>query len=174
MSTDFIEVPEGVDVNVTGKEVKVKGKTGELSRAYPFKEIEVKKEENKVLVTQKNKSSVSRTLVGTYMSHIKNMITGAQKPFVYRLKVAFTHFPITVSATSSEFSVQNFLGEKRPRKARIPEGVKVSVKGDEITVESPDIELAGKTATLIELTTKVRNKDKRIFQDGIYIVEKGK
>jgi len=176
MSTDTydIAVPQGVEVKIEKDILRVKGPKGEVARPFPHKSVEVKAESNKVIISPKDKSSQTKTLVGTFNSHIKNMIAGVQNPYVYKLKVAFTHFPITVSSSASEFSVQNFLGEKKPRKVRLPQGVKVSVQGDRITVESADIELAGKVATLLEHSTKVSNKDRRIFQDGIYLVEKGK
>ena len=176
MSTDpfSIDVPQGVDVMVERGVLKVKGPKAELQRPFPHKSIMIKSEGQKVLIDAKDKSSSSRALVGTFNSHLKNMIAGVQQPYIYKLKIAYTHFPITVTATGSEFSVQNFLGEKKPRKVKIPQGAKVTIQGDKITIESADIEIAGKTATLIELSTKIRNRDRRVFQDGIFLTERGK
>ena len=175
MSTDYsIELPQGVSAEVENSMMAVKGPAAELRRKFPNKKIDIKVEGSKISLKTRDKSSSTRALAGTYNSHIKNMVAGAQKPFIYKLKVAFSHFPITVNVSGSEFAVQNFLGEKRPRKFKLPAGAKVSVKGDIITVESSDIELAGRIATLIEQTTRIRGRDRRVFQDGIYIVEKGK
>ncbi|HKZ49823.1 MAG TPA: 50S ribosomal protein L6, partial [Candidatus Nanoarchaeia archaeon] len=172
-STAVIEVPQGVEVIVGKDHVHIKGPKGDLKRTFPQKSIEIKVDAGKVTVAPRDKSSSTRALVGTFNSHIKNMITGAQTPFVYKLKIAYTHFPVTVSVSGSDFSVANFLGEKKPRKASLPKGVKVSIQGDKITIESPDIESAGKAATLIEQTTRISKRDRRVFQDGIFIVEKG-
>lgn len=69
--------------------------------------------------------------------------------------------------------IQNFLGERYPRKAEILETVKVEVKGEIITVTGIDKEKVGQTAANIERATKVKNRDIRVFQDGIYIVKRG-
>jgi len=135
-------VPQGVEVIVGKDHVHIKGPKGDLKRTFPQKSIEIKVDAGKVTVAPRDKSSSTRALVGTFNSHIKNMITGAQTPFVYKLKIAYTHFPVTVSVSGSDFS--------------------------------PDIESAGKAATLIEQTTRISKRDRRVFQDGIFIVEKGK
>ena len=69
--------------------------------------------------------------------------------------------------------IKNFLGESAPRKLRIHAGVTVKVNGDIVRIESVDKELAGMTASDIELVTRIRNRDRRVFQDGIFIVRKG-
>ena len=69
--------------------------------------------------------------------------------------------------------IQNFLGERYARKADILETVKVEVKAEIITVTGIDKEKVGQTAANIERATKVKNRDIRVFQDGIYIVKRG-
>ena len=100
------------------------------------------------------------------------MIAGVQKPYVYKLKVIGTHFPITVNQQGEEMQIQNFLGEKKPRKVKLIKEVTVKIQGDIVTVESADVEKAGMIASRIEQATRVRRKDRRTFQDGIYIIEK--
>ena len=46
------------------------------------------------------------------------------------------------------------------------------IKGDIIIVEGIDKELAGQTAARIEQSTRITNKDRRVFQDGCYITDK--
>jgi len=53
-----------------------------------------------------------------------------------------------------------------------PSGAEVKIEEQIIIVESPDLELAGQTAASIEKLCKITNRDRRIFQDGIYIYEK--
>jgi len=174
MSIKFITIPAGLEVKTEKDTIIVKGPKGELRREFPSKVIEVVSADGKLEVKAKEKTAFGRTLVGTFTAHIKNMIAGIQTPYVYTLKFTFTHFPMTVSVSGSEFQVQNFLGAKKPRKIKLPAGVKVSVQGDIIKVESADLELAGKAATLIEQSTRISGRDRRIFQDGIYITQKGK
>ena len=100
------------------------------------------------------------------------MIKGVAEGHVYRLKICSGHFPMNVSVSGNEFSVANFLGEKTPRKLSVKEGASVKVEGQEVVVESMNKELAGQTAADIELLTKVKGRDRRIFQDGIFIINK--
>ncbi|HDL15060.1 MAG TPA: 50S ribosomal protein L6, partial [Euryarchaeota archaeon] len=72
----------------------------------------------------------------------------------------------------NEVIVENFLGERVPRKTEIFGICKVKVKGQEVTVEGINKEDVGQTAARLEQLTKIKGKDRRIFQDGIYLIEK--
>ena len=111
-------------------------------------------------------------MMNTIAQHVRNMIKGVQKKFEYKLKVCFSHFPMTVKQEDRKIIVQNFLGEKVPREMTLPEGVEVKVDKTEIIVRSVDKELAGQAAANFETITKIRGRDKRVFQDGIYITNK--
>ena len=100
------------------------------------------------------------------------MIKGVQQPYTYRLKICSGHFPMNVSISGDQFIVKNFLGEKSPRTLKLKKGATVKVEGDQILVESCSKELAGQQASDIELLTAKRNRDLRVFQDGIYMIEK--
>ena len=100
------------------------------------------------------------------------MIKGLDEGFQYKLQVASVHFPMSVKVENDELVVSNFLGEKKDRRIKLVKGVDVKVDKDIIEIQSIDIEKAGQCAANIEKGTKVRNKDRRIFQDGIFIVEK--
>ena len=113
-------------------------------------------------------------MIGTFKSHIDNLMTGAAEGHVYQLKIASSHFPMTATINNQEFTVQNFLGGKVPRVIKVKEGVDVKIEGDIITIESTDKEAAGQTAGDIEQMCRITNKDRRIFQDGIYIIKKSK
>ena len=68
--------------------------------------------------------------------------------------------------------ISNFLGERKPRSAKIMGDSKVEIKGDTVVVSGIDKELVGQTMANIEQATKVRGFDIRVFQDGIYLVDK--
>jgi large subunit ribosomal protein L6 len=68
--------------------------------------------------------------------------------------------------------IENFMGEKAPRTARIVGDVEVEVSGDEITVKGIRLQDVSQTAANIEQATKVKGKDLRVFLDGIYVYEK--
>ena len=84
----------------------------------------------------------------------------------------YNHFPISIKFNENEAIIKNFLGEKIPRKLKILDGVEVKLDNEIIMVSSCDKELAGQTAANFEKTTKIRNKDRRIFQDGIWLISK--
>jgi large subunit ribosomal protein L6 len=89
------------------------------------------------------------------------------------MKTVFSHFPIKNIVEGNHLVIQNFLGERAPRKADILPDVKVEVKAETITVSGVDKERVGQTAANIERATKVTNRDIRVFQDGIYIIKRG-
>lgn len=146
---EVIRVPQGVQVTITGSSLKVKGKAGELARKK------------------------TRALVGTYSAHIRNMVRGAETPFEYKMKICFSHFPIKTKVQGEIFLIENFLGERTARKARIMGGTKIKVAGEEISLTGPNVEEVSQTAANIEQACKIRGFDARVFQDGIYITSKG-
>ena len=169
-----VDIPDGVTVTMDGHTVKVKGPKGELSREFVHPRLEIKIDGGKVVVRSELPKKKEAALVGTWAGHISNMIRGSKEGWEYHLKVRYSHFPIKtkVDKNTHQLVIENFLGEKHPRFARILDGVDVTVKGEDIIVRSVDIEKAGQTAANIERATIIRNYDPKVFQDGIYIVKK--
>lgn len=167
-----IEIPEGVEVGIEGSEVKVKGAEGEVKREFNFRGLEVRKEDKKIVIGNKKSTKKEKKMMNTNAAHIRNMIKGVQEKFEYKMKIVFSHFPMTVDVQGNEAVIKNFLGEKVPRKVKIPEGAEVKIEGQEVTITSADREVAGQAAANFETATKIRNRDNRIFQDGIYITKK--
>jgi large subunit ribosomal protein L6 len=169
-----VRIPEGVEVSIDGMKVKVKGPKGELERDFShargiLMRLDEDEEGKKVVVEAYFANRRLKALVGTVASHIENMITGVTKGFRYKLKIVYSHFPVTVKVEGDKVVIENFLGEKAPRIARIMPGVKVKVQKDDVIVEGIDIEAVGQTAANIEQATKVKGFDRRVFVDGIYI-----
>ncbi len=171
-----VEIPENVKVKIEGLKVEVKGPKGSLVRDFSHaRDIQIYKKDNKVIVETFFANRKKKALVGSIAAHINNMIKGVTKGFTYKLKIVYSHFPISVKVVGKEVIIENFLGEKAPRKAKIiGDDVKVTVKGDDIIVEGIDIEHVGQTAANIELATKIKGYDPRVFMDGIYIYEREK
>jgi large subunit ribosomal protein L6 len=98
------------------------------------------------------------------------MIMGVEEGFTYKLKIVFAHFPISVKVKGKEIHVENFFGERSPRISKIiGEDTKVKVLAEDVLVEGPSLEDVSQTAANLESSTKVKNKDQRVFLDGLYI-----
>lgn len=174
MMEQEIEIPDGVTVDIAGPQVTVKGPNGQLSRRLTHPRVKIQKTDGKVLVLSEFPRVREKSLVGTFTAHIKNMIHGAEKDFEYQMKIVYSHFPMKVNVRGDKFVIENFMGERAPRHADIYENVKVAVKGSDVIVTGNDIELVGQTAANIERATRIKGYDPRVFQDGIYIVHKGR
>jgi large subunit ribosomal protein L6 len=167
-----ITLPSGVEISLKHNEIKVKGPEGEILKEINFANLDVSVSNGVFKIGHKVASKKEKRLINTLYAHIKNMIEGVQKKFEYTLKVASSHFPMTVKVEGNNAIIKNYYGEKTDRKTQIPKGVEVQVNKDIITVKSVDKELAGQVAANFENVTKVRNRDRRIFQDGVYIINK--
>lgn len=171
LSTD-IAFTDAVQIDVAGDVFKVKGPNGVLERKFLSKVVTISKADKKISLKSDLLSRNGKREMYTFASHIKNMINGVQNSYVYKLKVCSGHFPISVKLEKDKFLITNFFGEKIPRTSYISEGVKVKQEGDIITVEGPDLEKVSQTAANFETATKITNRDRRRFQDGIYLIEK--
>ena len=168
-----IPIPDNVEVQIKEKKVVVRGPKGVLERDFSYaRSIQILKQDKEVIVRAYFAKSREKALVGTIAAHISNMITGVTKGFRYWLKIIFTHFPVSVRVEGDKVIIENFLGEKAPRIAKIHGNVKVEVRDTDIVVEGIDIEAVAQTAANIELATKVKGFDRRVFADGIYIYKK--
>ncbi len=170
---DSVEIPVGVEVKIEDGIIYAKGKQGTVKRRIAVKNIRIEVKENSIEVSAENATKNEKTNLYTYAAHIRNMIKGVTAGYKYSLKVCASHFPMNVSVAGNELIVKNFIGEKIPRKLKIPAEVKVKVEGDIVVVEGADKEITGQCAASIEQLTRRPGFDKRIFQDGIYIIEKG-
>jgi len=168
-----ITIPEGVEISLDTNIITVKGEKGSINRIFSHPRIDIKVKNKVVEIHCKNPRKKQKALTGTFVAHINNMIKGVTEGFEYKMKTVFSHFPIKTSVEGNEFVIQNFLGERSSRKAKILEGVVVEAKGDEVTVRGIDKEKVGQTTANIERATVVRNRDIRVFQDGVYRIAKG-
>lgn len=169
--TETVEIPEGVQASVEGRTVTVQGEKGSISREFPHPQVDITTD-GEITLHCKKGSNRERTIIKSYTSHLRNMVEGVVEGHHYELKVCSGHFPMNVSLQGDTLEVKNFLGEKQPRTLPVLEGVDVKVEDDTITVDAVDKELAGQMAANIERLTRITNKDRRIFQDGIYMTIK--
>jgi len=167
-----ITIPEGVTVAIEDGLAKVKGPLGEVQKNVNLYRIDLKIEDGKIIIGNMKSTKRQKKMINTIAAHLTNMTNGVVEKFEYKLKICFSHFPFTVNVSGKDIEIKNFLGEKISRNVNVPEGVEIDIQKEIITVTSIDKELAGQAAANFEIATKIRGKDSRVFQDGIYITEK--
>ncbi|MEX2017368.1 MAG: 50S ribosomal protein L6 [Candidatus Pacearchaeota archaeon] len=169
-----IKIPEGVEVEIRDhNKITVKGPQGESSKEFKVNNLTFEKKGDEIVIGNKKATKNEKKMINTIRAHVKNMLAGILEKFEYKLKVCYNHFPFTVEIKGKEAVIKNFLGEKVPRKVMIPDGVEVKIEKEIITITSNDKEIAGQAAANLETATKIRLRDRRIFQDGIFITSKG-
>ncbi len=168
-----IKLPEGVTAKFENYILTIKGEKGENSRVFSHPKINIKLDGNIIKIYSKNVRRKDKAIIGTFIAHMNNMIKGVTQGFEYKMKTVFSHFPIKTIVEDNKFIIQNFLGERSPRHAKILDGVNVDIKGENITVTGINKEKVGQTVANIERATAVKNRDIRVFQDGVYRISKG-
>src|SRR5205809_8077249 len=114
-------------------------------------------------------------MLGTAAAHVRNMLKRVTQGYRYELRTVYAHFPVTVKGDEKAkvLKIENCTGEKTPRYAKIAEGAKVEVKGEDISVEGIDLKSVSQTAANIQDSTKIKKKDLRVFLDGVYVAGTG-
>lgn len=168
----IIEIPEGVEVSINGGEFTVKKGSNELKRKFDIGKVKFKVRDKKIILSAKGATRRESKMIGTIWAHLKNMFKGMNEEFVYELEICNVHFPMNVKQEGDTIIIKSFLGETNERKSRVLPNAKVDIKGSQITVTSNDIEAAGQTAANLEKATRLTGRDRRIFQDGIFITNK--
>ncbi len=163
----IVEIPKGVEVKTDGSAVHVKGPKGEASKLIKAK-FTLSIKEGKVEVETAN-----APLKNTVKAHIRNLIKGVTEGFQKKMLIRYAHFPVTIEVKGKSVFIKNFLGEKKPRKTKLCGDSKIEVKGQEIIISGPSLEDVSETAANLRRATRIKEKDGRVFQDGIYPVDEG-
>ncbi|MDD5651578.1 MAG: 50S ribosomal protein L6 [Candidatus Nanoarchaeia archaeon] len=168
-----VQIPENVQISLDRYLLKVKGPKGEVERDFSNPRFKIEKKDHSIIVlpSDKKTSKQDKMYINTTVSHIKNMIKGVLEGYQAKLKICSGHFPMSVSTDTKEVLIKNYLGEKVPRKATIIKGVSIKIDGEIITLTGCDIEQVGQAAARIEHACRIKNRDLRLFQDGIWILE---
>lgn len=168
-----VEIPEGVSASIDGDTVTITGPKGSVSREFVSARHDIFQEGGALIVRVDVPRRKERALAGTWNAHLNNMVKGVTDGFTYTLKALYSHFPMTLAVQGNQLIVNNYFGERVPRSANILAGVDVKVQNKtEIVVSGIDKEAVGQTAANIERSTTVKKRDRRVFQDGIYLIEK--
>jgi len=169
-----MQIPEGIQLTIDGRKLKAAGPKGTLEEDFSHLPVNFAIESGTLRVYAAWARKREVALVGTALAHVRNMIKGVSSGYTYKLKVVYAHFPVTIKVQDKEkrLSIENFTGEKTPRHAEIVGSAKVKVVSDEVHVQGANLQDVSQTASNIQSATKIKDKDQRVFLDGIYIFEK--
>lgn len=172
MNETRIDIPEATEVSVDRLEVTVSGPAGSVTRRLWYPDITVSADAETVLLHADATDAKTNATMGTFESHVRNMLYGVTEGWLYQMEVFYSHFPMQVRSETDSVVIENFLGERHPRTVDIRGDTEVEIDGEELTLSGPSIEDVGQTAANIEQVTRVNDKDTRVFQDGVYITAK--
>jgi len=174
VSQRSIKIPEGVEVDVKGGVVTVKGSLGTVSRDFGHTAVSIRKANDEISIAIGGTGRKAESILGTITKHVENMILGTTKGFQCKMKVVYSHFPVTLKVDGGKILIRNFIGERAPREVKVEgKDTKVTIDGEDVSLKGVDVEKIMQTAANLENATRIIAKDQRVFLDGVYIVEKG-
>ncbi len=163
-------IPEGVTIEVDNNKVKVSGSKGEIKKEFKLTyNTKIQKQDKKIVVSSESEERKAKALVGTIAAHLRNMSKGVTEGYTYKMKIVYSHFPMTVKIDGNKVVTQNFIGERTLRTAKIIGNTQVKIEGQDMTITGIDLDEVGATASNIELSCRIVGYDKRRFNDGIFL-----
>jgi large subunit ribosomal protein L6 len=169
-----IQIPSGYEIIIQEKRILVKKGNEEIKIPFKIKNIKPKIENNEFIIEKKLGNKTEKKLINALASHLNNAIKGLETKYEYKLQICSVHFPMNSKIEKNKLVIKNFFGERKDRVLEIKPGVEVKINNDIITVTSANKDLAGHQASAIEALTRVTTRDRRVFQDGIWIIKKEK
>ena len=173
-STIEIQIPDDVKVNLKGSMLQVQGPLGNVYKNFKKIPVIIEINDNKILLKKTGERKKHLAILNTSKSLIQTLCLGVVDGFTIKMKIVYSHFPITVKAEGKNVLIENFQGERAPRVSVINGATKVTVKGDDVIITGPVLTDVSQTAANIQQKSKVKNKDHRVFLDGIYRYSKSK
>ncbi len=165
---NILTIPEKTEVSVVEGVLSVKGPLGSISKPV-HSLVTVAVADGKVTVTPQNTSKLSRSLWGTFASHVKNMVEGVNKKFEKKLTLEGIGYRVELQGKNLKFIV----GFSHPVLLPLPEGVDVLVEKNAMTVSGIDKDAVGQFAANIRAVKKPEPyKGKGIRYVGEYVRQK--
>lgn len=171
---DEVVIPEGVTVTQKKHMLTFVGPLGKTHKSFRLIPVDVKIVESKILLKAIGSKKRDYAILHTARSIIRNICEGLIVGYTIKMKIVFAHFPVTVKVEGKNIIIENFQGERSPRRTVIVGNTKVVPGGEDVILTGEVWTDITQTAANIELKTKVKNKDHRVFLDGIYAYEKKK
>ena len=169
-----IQIPDDVKINLKGSMLHVQGPLGHVYKNFKKIPVVIEINDKKILLKQTGERKKHYVIRNTARSIIQTLCEGVIDGFTIKMKIVYSHFPITVKVEGKKVLIENFQGERAPRISMIKGDTKVDVKGDDIIISGPVLTDVSQTTANIQLKSKVKNKDHRVFLDGIYRYSKSK
>jgi len=140
-----VTIPSGVDVNIAGSLITIKGSKGELSHnIHPL--VKVEQEDNELKTTVNNNSKSANALSGTTRSLIQNLVTGVSEGFERKLEIVGVGYRAAVAGKKLNLS----LGFSHPVEFAIPEGITIETPSQtEVVIKGVDKQQVGQVAANI-------------------------
>ena len=164
-----VDVPAGVDVKIEDRRVTAKGKLGELSLTL-VDEIDLAREDNKLIVSPKNETKRARALWGTSRSLLANIVHGVDQGFTVVLEIIGVGYRAAIDG--KELVLQ--LGYSHEIRYQMPDGIIItSERPTHIMVSGADRQMVGQVAAEIRAFRKPEPyKGKGIRYHGEYVIRK--
>ena len=125
--SESVNLGEGVSAEMK-ESVLTLSKAGKyVSRAFMLPKVKTELKGNELIFSCDSASKRELKIINSSISHLKNMISGLDKEFTYVLEACNVHFPMTLKIEKNILLINNFLGEKVPRRALINPVVKTEI-----------------------------------------------
>ncbi|MFZ3011508.1 MAG: 50S ribosomal protein L6 [Minisyncoccia bacterium] len=144
-----ILIPAGVKVTQNGNVITVAGSKGTLTKTFRD-DVTITITGSVVTLNIKRNDKFSKSLWGTYASHIKNMIEGVEKPYQKKLILEGVGFKSEVKGKELHFA----LGFSHPVIVSTPEGITATAEKNNITITGIDKELVGSFTAAVRALKK--------------------
>lgn len=167
-----IPIPDPVKVSESHRILNVEGQLGKTRKNFKRIPVDLQVSGKNIILKSLGTRKKDYAIFKTAESIIKTLIKGVQTGYTYKMKIVYAHFPITVKVKDGHIHVENFQGERAARVSKIFGDSKVIAKGDDVIITGPVLTDVSQTAAALQQNTKVKNKDHRVFLDGIYLFEK--
>jgi large subunit ribosomal protein L6 len=163
-----ITIPAGTEVKISSDTITVKGKGGTLTRAL-HRMVSVKVEGSEVNVAPVGNTRLAKALWGTYASHVRNMVSGVNTPFIKKLQIEGIGYKAEVQGKNLKL----MLGFSHPVIVAMPEGVETTVTKNIVTIAGANKEVVGQFAASVRALKKPEPyKGKGIRYEGEVVREK--
>ena len=169
-----LTIPDKVTVSLKKDMLEVSGPLGKTFKNFKKIPVLISINDKNISIKTTGNRKKEYAILNTARSIIRTLCEGVVDGYTIKMKVVYAHFPISVKTKDDQVLIENFQGERAPRVAKLHGQTKVSVKGDEIVLTGPVLSEVTQSAANIEQKSRIKNKDHRVFLDGIYIASKTK